>query len=68
MRKLNNISKSMETSLENIKNSCSCAVVCEVNVDGVIPGYYLKERSGAIQRQWAFSGTMPQSVNKIDIL
>lgn len=65
MRKLNNIGKNMETSLETIKNNCSCAVVCEV--DGLIPGYYLKERSGAIQRQWAYSGTMPQSVNKIDI-
>lgn len=65
MRKLNNIGKNMETSLETIKNNCSCAVVCEV--DGLIPDYHLQVRSEAIQRQWAYSGTMPQSVNKTNI-
>ena len=65
MRKLNTIGKNIGTSLETIKNNCSCSVICEV--DGLIPSYYLQERSEAIQSQWAFSGTMPQSVNETNI-
>lgn len=65
MRKLSNIDKNSGTSLETIKRSCGCAVICEV--PGQIPSYHLQVRSEAVQRKWAFSGTMPQSVNKINV-
>ncbi len=58
MRKLTNVEKKVETSLEGILRACSCRAAC--------PGWAKeqKETYEDNQSEYAYSGTMPEGIEQ----
>jgi hypothetical protein len=58
MRKLSNVEKKAETSLEGILRACSCRAAC--------PSWAKENREtyGDNQSEYAYSGTMPEGIEQ----